>query len=43
MRDTCLYCEQQGVRTKLVRVGHWGLCPTHSAAYLAALQRLRKP
>lgn len=37
MRTTCLYCELDGVETELVRVGHWGACPIHSAKYLASL------
>lgn len=36
MRKTCLYCEQNGIETALVQVGHWGCCPIHSADYIAA-------
>lgn len=37
MRTTCLYCEREGRETPLIHVGHWGFCPIHSAAHLAAL------
>lgn len=37
MRTTCLYCEREGVKTELVRVGHWGVCPVHSAEYLKSM------
>lgn len=33
----CLYCEAAGQQTELIRVGHWGLCPVHSADYLARI------
>jgi hypothetical protein len=33
-RKTCLYCEQEGVETQLVRAGRKGFCPIHSADYL---------
>lgn len=39
MRDTCLYCEQEGKVTKLVRTaGHWRLCPIHSASYIQSIR-----
>lgn len=34
-RETCLYCEQTGVTTRLIPWGHWGLCPIHSADFIA--------
>lgn len=35
MRDTCLYCEAAGKTTRLVKVGNWKCCPTHSADFIA--------
>jgi len=38
MRSTCMYCEQKGKETQLVRIGHWGVCPVCSPGYLAAVR-----
>lgn len=36
-RDTCLYCEHEGVTTKLIQTGRGGLCPVHSRDFIATL------
>ena len=39
MRSTCLQCEQEGVVTPLVQTGRGGVCPTHGAEFLTAIQQ----
>lgn len=39
MREYCLYCTEQGTKTRLIRYAHWGLCPIHSRDVIAALPR----
>lgn len=35
-RDSCLYCEQKGVETKLIQIAWWMGCPIHDPqAHLA--------
>jgi len=35
MRETCLYCEQEGVVTTLVIINyHWRACPLHSPEFV---------
>lgn len=37
LRQTCIYCEQEGRETPLLQLDHWGFCPIHSADYLRSI------